>query len=76
MYTLVQYTEIIAVCSDTHIQYKNSLRGQNEELFNVKPDGAYTNHYTVKANSHIRCRSHAVPLPCRAAKGLDCFFPI
>jgi len=30
----------------------------------------------VKANSHIACRAHAVPLPCRAAKGLECVFPI
>jgi hypothetical protein len=22
------------------------------------------------------CRAHAIPLPCRAAKGLDCVFPI
>ena len=22
------------------------------------------------------CRAHAVPLPCRAAKGLECIFPI
>jgi hypothetical protein len=29
---------------------------------------------SVKANSHIQCRSHA--LPYRAAKGLDCVFPI
>jgi hypothetical protein len=27
-------------------------------------------------DSHIACRSHAVPLPCRAAKGLECVFPI
>jgi hypothetical protein len=31
---------------------------------------------TVKADSHIACRAHAVPLPCRAAKGLECVFPI
>jgi hypothetical protein len=31
---------------------------------------------TVKADSHIACRAHAVPLPCRAAKGLKCIFPI
>jgi hypothetical protein len=31
---------------------------------------------TLKANSHIPCRSHAIPLPCRAANGLDCVFPI
>jgi hypothetical protein len=29
-----------------------------------------------KADSHIACRAHAVPLPCRAAKGLECVFPI
>jgi hypothetical protein len=30
----------------------------------------------VKADTHIACRAHAVPLPCRAAKGLECVFPI
>jgi len=29
-----------------------------------------------KADSHIACRAHAAPLPCRAAKGLECVFPI
>jgi hypothetical protein len=29
-----------------------------------------------KADSHIACRAHAVPLPCLAAKGLECVFPI
>jgi hypothetical protein len=32
--------------------------------------------YTLKADSHIACRTHAVPLPCHAAKGLECVFPI
>ena len=31
---------------------------------------------TLKADSHITCRAHAVPLPCRAAKGLERVFPI
>jgi hypothetical protein len=31
---------------------------------------------TLKAHSHIACRAHAVPLPCHAAKGLECVFPI
>ena len=31
---------------------------------------------SVKADSHIACRVHAVPLPCRAAKVLQCVFPI
>jgi hypothetical protein len=25
----------------------------------------------LKAHSHIACRAHAVPMPCRAAKGLE-----
>ena len=29
-----------------------------------------------KADSHIACRAHAVALPCRAAMGLECVFPI
>jgi hypothetical protein len=31
---------------------------------------------SVKADSHIACRAHAISLPCRAAKGLGCVFPI
>ena len=31
---------------------------------------------TLKADSHIACRAHAVPLPCCAAKRLECVFPI
>ena len=26
----------------------------------------------IKADSHIACRSHAAPMPCRATKGLEC----
>jgi hypothetical protein len=28
-----------------------------------------------KVDSHTACRAHAVPLPCRAARGLECVFP-
>jgi hypothetical protein len=31
---------------------------------------------TFKVDSHIACRVHDVPMPCRAAKGLECVFPI
>jgi hypothetical protein len=31
---------------------------------------------SLKVNSHIACRAHAVPLPCRAAKGLEYVFRI
>jgi hypothetical protein len=30
----------------------------------------------IKADSYIACRAHAVPLPCRTAKCLECVFPI
>ena len=30
------------------------------------------NRVTIKAYSHIACRVHAVPLPCRTSKGLEC----
>jgi hypothetical protein len=30
----------------------------------------------LKADSHIACRAHVVPLTCRAAKGLECVFSI
>jgi len=30
----------------------------------------------LKANSHIVCCAHVIPLPCCAAKGLECVFPI
>ena len=29
-----------------------------------------------KADSHIACRAHAIPLPCCAAEGLECVFPV
>jgi hypothetical protein len=29
----------------------------------------------LKVDSHIACRAHAVPLPCRAAKDLEYVFP-
>ena len=33
-------------------------------------------HEPLKADSRIICRAHTFPLPCRAAKGLECVFPI
>jgi hypothetical protein len=33
----MQYREIIAVCSVDHKNHMNTPRGQNVELFNVKP---------------------------------------
>jgi hypothetical protein len=39
-------------------------------------DTAQSLTVTLKADSHIACRAHAVPMPCRAAEGLECVFPI
>jgi len=33
------YREIIAVCSQIHTKHIHTMRGQNVELLNVKPDG-------------------------------------
>jgi hypothetical protein len=35
-----------------------------------------TQNKNVKADSHIACGAHAIPLPTRATKGLECVFPI
>ena len=34
------------------------------------------NSSSLGCDSHIACRAHDVPLSCRAAKGLECVFPI
>jgi len=48
--------------------------------FHCLPNGNSNSHITwvvtLKADSHIACRAHAVPLPCRTTKGLECVFPI
>jgi hypothetical protein len=36
------YREIIAVCSEIHTKHINTLCGQNVDLLNVKPGGAYS----------------------------------
>ena len=49
--------------------------GLVETLCNIHK-GSVISKYMLKADSHIACRAHAVPLPCRAAKGLEYVFPI
>ena len=41
------YKEMIAVCSQIHIKYINTLCGQNVELFKVKTGGTYSNHWAL-----------------------------
>jgi hypothetical protein len=66
-----------------HIQNMTREHRHNQPLKetpdpNVGPHAAAGTAFalTFKADSHIACRAHAVPLPCRAAKGLECVFPI
>jgi len=63
---------------DTHrlqgITYEHTLKSQHDF---VTTQCAYLLVCeNIKADSHTACRARAVPLPCRAAKGLECVFPI
>ena len=40
--------EIIAVCSQIHIKYINTLCGQNVELLYLKTGGIYNDRWAVK----------------------------
>ena len=42
------YREIIAVCSQIHTKYINTLCGQNVELLNDKSRGAFTDHWALE----------------------------
>jgi hypothetical protein len=42
------HKEIIAVWFQIHTKYIIILCGQNVELLNVKPGGAYSNHWALK----------------------------
>jgi hypothetical protein len=41
------YGEIIAVCSEIHIEHINTLCGQNAEFVNVKSGGTQRNHWAL-----------------------------
>jgi hypothetical protein len=70
----------VAISTDTHVGLNVATHSCN-----VYPDKCWFAVFcrfwlqcsrTLRADSHIACRAHAVPLPCRAAKGLECVFPI
>ena len=42
------YSEVIAVCSQIHTKYINTMCGKNVELQHVKLGGSYSNHSAVK----------------------------
>jgi hypothetical protein len=47
------HKEIIYVCSEIRTKHINTVRGQNEELLNVKPGGTYSDHWGLKGYRHI-----------------------
>jgi hypothetical protein len=42
------YSEIIAVCSQIHTKYINTLCGQNVDLLNVKAGGTYSDNWALE----------------------------
>jgi hypothetical protein len=42
------YREIIAVCSEIRTKHINTAVWAEVELLNVKPGGAYSDHWAVK----------------------------
>jgi len=53
------YREIIAVCSQIHTKHIKTLCGQNVEIVNVKPGGAYSNHYCLNRSKNPDCTANA-----------------
>jgi len=47
------YREIMAVCSQIHTKHINTLRGQNEELLNVKLSGTCSDHWTLEGQISV-----------------------
>jgi hypothetical protein len=58
----------MAVCSQNHTKHTNALRGQKVGLLNVKPGGAYSDHWGMKGSSQRRCnheKRHGQGIPER-----------
>jgi len=49
----MMYREIIAVCSEIHIEHINMMCGQNVEFFNVTSGGIYSDHCALKVFSCV-----------------------
>jgi hypothetical protein len=45
---VMQYSEIIAVCSQIHTKHINTVCGQNVECFSLKPGGIYSNRWATE----------------------------
>ena len=48
------YREIMAVCSEIHTKHINTLCGLNVEVFSIKPDGTYSDHWALKISPYYR----------------------
>jgi hypothetical protein len=76
----------LLVCRQKHLplildSYNLPQICMQRSSFRVPPNPLLINFfrqscYTVNADSYMSCRAHAVPLPCRAAKGLERVFSI
>jgi hypothetical protein len=64
------YDVLACPCTELHGALWSSCIGS------FLPTERRINTGDLKAYSHIPCRSHAVPLPCRYSTALDCVFPI
>jgi hypothetical protein len=63
------HREIIAVCSQIHIEHINTLCGRNVELLKVKPRGTYSDHWTHRANY---CDANSYKTSTETAEGTAC----
>jgi hypothetical protein len=54
------YREIMAVCSEIHTKHINILYGQNVELFNFKPGGIQSNHWTPEFGFCVNSRKRNI----------------
>jgi len=55
------YRKIIAVCSQIHTKYTNTLCGQNVELLNVKlAVHTYSDHWAI-AEFSVQCQCNSCP---------------
>jgi len=61
---------VTTLASDKLFGLVDRVKGAGRELNGRQRAGS------LKLDSHIACRAHAFPLPCRTAKGLECVFSI
>ena len=60
---IIRHNKFVVNILDGVISGKNAMERPRLQYLSKSPG---TQQRTVKADSHIACRAHAVPLPCRA----------